>query len=198
MDTEPTLDDVSRIPDIKTWALCFLEEFDFTSITQALFAASFFFELSRKPVRRKKGYQCYGSIRCRSPNIRAFVIRVLQEYPLASFATEDTDLGNVSDRSLCTMCGRYRKNVSFLVYHPDQELSIYLTFNKLRRCKISGFPQRISNLVKKQGLELEFGSYGYQTHPHEDLGRCSCRKRKGDTMVAVPANKRRRLTRATN
>ncbi|KAI1676214.1 hypothetical protein KJE20_14192, partial [Pyrenophora tritici-repentis] len=103
LSTEPGLDDVSKIPDLEDLTATFLHGYDFTSITQALFAAAFFFELHQKPIANRTLLTCFGSIRCRSPNKRALIERILQEYPDASFAMEDgTSLGNISDSSLCT------------------------------------------------------------------------------------------------
>ncbi|RII05132.1 Heterokaryon incompatibility [Alternaria sp. MG1] len=52
LNMEPELDDVSKMPELEDLAATFLRGYDFASITQALFAASFFFELHRKPVAK--------------------------------------------------------------------------------------------------------------------------------------------------
>ncbi|CAN9183590.1 unnamed protein product [Alternaria alternata] len=129
---EPPLDDVGKMPELEDLAADFLRGHDFSSLTRALFAASFFFELRRKPVVKRNPVVCSGSIRSRSPDTRALVERILQEYPAASFTTEDgTSLGHVGGPSLCAVCGRYRKDVNLKVHHLDQRTSIYLQFNRL-------------------------------------------------------------------
>ncbi|CAN9191242.1 unnamed protein product, partial [Alternaria alternata] len=138
---EPPLDDVGKMPELEDLAADFLRGHDFSSLTRALFAASFFFELRRKPVVKRNPVVCSGSIRSRSPDTRALVERILQEYPAASFTTEDgTSLGHVGGPSLCAACGRYRKDVDLKVHHLDQRTSIYLQFNRLSQHRISGFP----------------------------------------------------------
>ena len=63
---------------------------------------------------------CLGSICCRSPDTRALIKRILQEYPAALFTMEDsTSLGYISDYSLCAACGYYYKVINFKVYHVN-------------------------------------------------------------------------------
>ena len=108
------------MPELEDLAATFLRGYDFASITQALFAASFFFELHRKPVAKKTSVVCSGSIRSRSPDTRALVERILQEYPAASFTTEDgTSLGYLGGSSLYATYSRYYKAVYFKVYYVD-------------------------------------------------------------------------------
>ncbi|KZM24115.1 metabolic process [Ascochyta rabiei] len=132
LDREPPLDDVSKIPELEDLAATFLWGYDFSSITQALFAGSFFFELHRKPVAKGASVICSGSIRCRSPDTRALIERILQEYPEASFTMKDgPSLGYIGGSSLCATCGHYRKVVNFKIYHVDQSVSIQVQFNRL-------------------------------------------------------------------
>jgi hypothetical protein len=126
---EPPLDDVGKILELEDLAAIFLCGYEFSSITQALFAASFFFVLRRKPVKKRRSVVCSGSIRSRSPDARALVEKILQEYPAASFTTEDgTSLGyfggsSLDKRQICSgICGEvigdiggYRPRVSRLV-----------------------------------------------------------------------------------
>ncbi|KAI4940887.1 hypothetical protein J4E91_011144 [Alternaria rosae] len=55
---EPSLDDVGKIPELEDLAADFLRGHDFSNITQALFAASFFFVLHRKPVAKRASVVC--------------------------------------------------------------------------------------------------------------------------------------------
>lgn len=195
LDKEPDLDDASQISAIKRWSKDYLETYDFVAVLRALFASCFFFELYRTPTPRKEFFICTGSIRCRSPDTRALVKRMLEEYPSAFFATEDgTRLGHTNDRSLCITCGRYRKEVAFKVYHINQSFSIYVHFSALWRSRISGFPQDISSLREKQMLDADFGRPDHQIVQYEDLGRCLCesgKKRKGEHIDVE--NKPKRL-----
>jgi hypothetical protein len=196
MDREPPLDDVGKIPELENLAATFLRGYDFSSITQSLFAASFFFELHRKPVARGASV-CSGSIRCRSPDTRALIERILQEYPAASFTMKDgVSLGNIGGCSLCATCGYYRKVVNFKVYHVDQSVSIHVQFNRLGRHRISGFPQSMTQFARLQLLDAEFGRSDHQTADYASTSGCQCRitkKRKRDIPLIARASKRQCL-----
>ncbi|KAJ6201958.1 LOW QUALITY PROTEIN: acyl transferase/acyl hydrolase/lysophospholipase [Bipolaris maydis] len=180
LSTEPALDDVSKIPDLEDLTATFLHTYDFSSITRALFAAAFFFELHQKPPANRTSLVCFGSIRCRSPDTRSLIERILQEYPNASFTTEEgTSLGYIGDSSLCTICGHYCKAVNLRVYHADQSTSVYLQFNQSSQTRISGFPQSISQFVRLQQLDAEFGRSDHQIGDYMGMSRCqSVRKTK--------------------
>ncbi|CAN9279721.1 unnamed protein product [Alternaria alternata] len=194
---EPPLDDVGKMPELEDLAADFLRGHDFSSLTRALFAASFFFELRRKPVLKRNPVVCSGSIRSRSPDTRALVERILQEYPAASFTTEDgTSLGHVGGPSLCAACGRYRKDVDLKVHHLDQRTSIYLQFNRLSQHRISGFPQSVTQLTKLQLLDADFGRPDHQTTNVAGVSSCQCnasRKRKRAVPLKTKPSKRVRL-----
>ncbi|CAN9376446.1 unnamed protein product [Alternaria alternata] len=197
LSQEPPLDDVGKMPELEDLAADFLRGHDFSSLTRALFAASFFFELRRKPVAKRNPVVCSGSIRSRSPDTRALVERILQEYPAASFTTEDgTSLGHVGGPSLCAACGRYRKDVDLKVHHLDQRTSIYLQFNRLSQHRISGFPQSITQLTKLQLLDADFGRPDHQTTDVAGVSSCQCnasRKRKRVVPLKTKPSKRVRL-----
>jgi hypothetical protein len=199
LEKEPLLDDVEKIPEIESLADSCLREYDFSNINQGLFAASFFFELYQRPSLLWGGnYVCKGAIRCRSPNTQALIRRILDEYPGACFTAEDsTDLGDVAKNSLCNSCGRYCKLISLKVCHPDQCISIYLSFNGLWKHRISGFPQSISRCAERQCLDADFGRADHQVLDYTTLGRCECestrRKRKRPTYEISVPRKRSRL-----
>jgi hypothetical protein len=197
LDSEPPLDDVSKIPELENLAATFLRDYDFSSITQALFAASFFFELHRKPVAKGTSVICSGSIRCRSPDTRALIERILQEYPEASFTLKDgTSLGYIGGCSLCATCGHYRKVVNFKVYHVDQSVSIHVQFNRLGQHRISGFPQSMTQFARLQMLDAGFGRSDHQIADYGGTSGCQCqitRKRKRAIPLKTRASKRRCL-----
>ncbi|CAN9454398.1 unnamed protein product [Alternaria alternata] len=58
---EPPLDDVGKMPELEDLAADFLHGHDFSNLTRALFAASFFFELRRKPVVKRNPVSTLGS-----------------------------------------------------------------------------------------------------------------------------------------
>jgi hypothetical protein len=200
---EPGLDEVSKIPEMEKASASFLEAYDFLSVTQALFAVSFFFELHGKPQPEPDGAWliCYGAIHCRSPDTRAFMSRLLDEYPTASFCTgEGTSLGLLDDCELCMMCGHYCKRVTFIICHPDQNVSVYLRFNRLRKHRISGFPQAISYFAKQQLLDAHFGRPDHEVMNGERQHQCTYkigkkRKREGNSDIGLPSPVRKRQRR---
>lgn len=180
------------MPELEKLADIFLSSYDLSSITRALFAASFFFELHCKPISRGGSYVCHGTIRCRSPDTRALIRRVLAEYPNASFITEDgISLGDINEQGLCVTCGLYYKAVNFKVCHCDQTTSISLRFNKLSLHKISGFPQSMSHFASRQIMDAEFGRPDHLIQA--DLDGCKCparRKRRRPPASTTKTNKR--------
>ncbi|OAL56160.1 FabD/lysophospholipase-like protein, partial [Pyrenochaeta sp. DS3sAY3a] len=198
LDEEPSLDDVEKIPDMEAMAHKFLKSFDFSSMTRSLFAASFFFELCEMPAVGKDGIYCHGIIRCRSPNSRALIQRILEEYPAASFNTDhDSGLGGLNIDSLCAMCGLFSKVVNLNVCHSDHKVSICVKFNRLGKHPISGFPQTISQVVDKQKLNAQFGRPDHKVSGFADVSGCRCKlksKRKWVTTRNVTVSKRRRIS----
>ena len=131
-------------------------------------------ELDQVPCYRDQ-YICTGSIRCRSPDRRALIARILQEYPAAAFTTDQyVSLGYINERNLCMSCGLYRKAVSFSVYHPSQVVRIYLRFNRLHKQVISGFPQTVLWFVERQKLHAQFGRSDHHNPNYSILGKCDC------------------------
>jgi hypothetical protein len=192
---EPPLNNVSKILELEDSAATFLWSYDFSSIMQALFTALFFFELHRKPVAKRALVVCSGSIRSRSPDTRALVERILQEYSAASFTTEDgTSLGHVGGPSLCATCGHYRKDVNLKVHHVDQRISIYLQLNRLGQHRISGFPQSMTQFTRLQLLDAGFGRPDHQITDFTGTRGCQCktsRKRKRAAPLKTEPSKRR-------
>ena len=194
LDQEPELDNIAKLADLKQLSASYLEKLDFRSILQALFSASFFFELHRPPVRRRNSYYCVGSIRCRSPNSQALVARILQEYPAASFTTDEgVSYGHVDTHDICRGCGRYDKKIAFSVYHPDQAIAIYIRFSLLWKRSISGLPQNASTLVKAQILDAGFGRPDHQQIDYATSCRCDTSRKRKNIPTFRNMAKRRRL-----
>lgn len=187
-ENAPELDQSIEIPRLKRSSALFLEKFDFRPTMRALFAAAFFFELLDSPAVGTSNLTCFGTIRCRSPNSRAFCHRILDEYPGASFSTQDGEtLGNMSNKSLCENCGLYNLDVSFNIHHCEQYISIYLTFNTLWKRKISGFPQSISAILQAQMIEADFGR---ANHGKLCVKACSCFNKRKRLFSTPTARKR--------
>jgi hypothetical protein len=197
LDKEPELDDVGKLPAIKSSAAGFLKDYDFTLVLQGLFAAAFFVELDQEPTTKKHRLLCSATIRCRSPRPQALVHRILREYPSASFMIgESSSLGRMETFSLCPSCGYYMKRISFHVYHVDQDFSVYLKFNQISKRHLSGFPQSTSQMSKKQALDAYFGRSDHQLHANSSHTSCRCdelgRKRR-QAHSSKRGQKRRRL-----
>ena len=194
LSKEPLLDDVSKMAELEDLASNFLESHDFSSLIQALFANSFFFELLVKPVTRMRLIVCSGSIRCRSPDTRALVERILEEYPNAAFTTEDgTSLGRIDRSSICATCGYYCKTVRFKAYYVDQRISIYLKFSNLVQHRISGFPQSLAQFTRLQLLDADFGRPDHQAVGYVGRSVCHCddsKKRKRPVPLKTKPSKR--------
>lgn len=195
LSKEPLLDDVSKMPELEGLTTTFLENYDFSSLIQTLFANSFFFELSLKPVTRMRSVVCSGTIRCRSPDTRALIERILQEYPNAAFTTEEgISLGRIDSSGICATCGYYCKVVRFKAYHVDQRISIYLQFSNLVEHRISGFPQSLTQLARLQLLDADFGRSDHQVAGHAGTSPCHCddsKKRKRAVPLKTKSSKRR-------
>jgi hypothetical protein len=193
LDKEPLLDDVSKIPEMEHLARSFLKTYDLSSINQALFAASFFFELNKKSFTSSQSCRCYGFILCRSPNTGALIRRILAEYPAAYFMTEDgTSLGSINDCALCVTCGLYCQDVVFDVCHLNHSMSIFLKFNRLSQHRISGFPEAMSQFSRRQLLDAEFGRPDHRVKIHATTGGCMCKivkKRKRAAATQAPSKR---------
>jgi hypothetical protein len=194
LEHEPPLDDVGKIPEMESLAGTFLKGYDLSSINQALFAASFFFEL-QKPFTSRQFCSYRGSIRCRSPNARALIERILEEYPDTFFMTEaGTNLGLVNARNLCVTCSVYIQEVVFRVGHLNQNMSIFLNFNRLSQHRISGFPEAMSQFSRRQLLDADFGRPDHSVKNYATIG-CMCtvtKKRKRIATITTKTTKRQR------
>jgi hypothetical protein len=197
LEREPALDDVGDIEAMEKLARTFLKSYDLSSITQALFAVSFFFELHHKPLQNRRHRTCHGFIRCRSPDTRALIKRILVEYPAAYFTMEDgTNLGLLDNRALCKTCGLYCQFVAFEVCQLDHSISIFLKFDHLSKHRISGFPGTMSQFSTRQLLDAEFGRPDHRVSNYATSCGCTftnSRKRKRAAAMTQP-NKRRRLS----
>ncbi|CAG8887459.1 unnamed protein product [Penicillium egyptiacum] len=107
---------------------------------------------------------CRGTIRCKGPARR--VIMALQRlHPKGLNYTSDYGMVGIFAGldGLCSSCGCYSHPIAFLVRHVDQVINIYLRADNKRQWKINGFPETLSSLIVKQGLNSSFGQadHGY-------------------------------------
>jgi len=176
MQSVTELDDAARLPAIKSWSAQFLRNFDFRNTNRAMFSASFFLELNGLPREDKAGCISVGTIRCRSPDPPALLKRILEEYPQAYFVLdEDGYLGQINDAHVCIMCKMYCKDVRF-IRKEDQDLNLYLRFDRYHKKLVSGFPQSLSDLSRKQMLDAVFGRSDHRALVVAPLRRCRCPK----------------------
>ncbi|KAI9768255.1 MAG: hypothetical protein M1840_005085 [Geoglossum simile] len=199
---EPPLDEVNKMDELRQRVHLHLRTHDDTSgIVRALWSSSFFFELDEIPISQGGWYECRGSIRCRSPNSRAFVALLAQEFPSALFTTDhNITLGHMNEGDLCMECGLYRKAVKFYVYHPGQAITIFLRLNQLYCRKISGFSNSMSWFVQQQRLGADFGRPDHQSPEGPVHRKCNClasntarKKRVSLQLDTNGSHKRRRL-----
>lgn len=195
LQSEPELDDVSKLQEIKSWSRGFLDRFDFTNAIRAMFAASFFLALDKLPYEGQGGCICVGAICCRSPDPGALLKRMLQEYPRSVFVLDgEKYLGPVDDAQMCIACNTYRKDVQICAKGWDEDFNVHVRFDSRHVKTLSGFPQSAASLSEKQMLEASFGRPDHQTADVAFSGRCKCpstRKRKSKTPLQH--SKRRRL-----
>lgn len=185
LDEEPVLDDVDKISKIEQRSQDFLETYNFGGVIRALLASNFYFELEKPPRDRKHAFVCTGSIRCRSPDTRALVQRVLEEYPMASIIMEDKDnFGRITFEQVCDRCSRFHKDISFHVRHLSEVTAICIKFNSTETYRISGFPQSMEDVVQKQMLYACFGTSDHRELDCSPTHQCKGLVRKKRTRTS--------------
>ncbi|KAI9766696.1 MAG: hypothetical protein M1840_006340 [Geoglossum simile] len=199
---EPPLDEANKMDELRQRVHLHLRTHDDTpSIARALWSSSFFFELDEIPISQGGWYECRGSIRCRSPNSRALIALLVQEFPSALFTTDrNITLGHMNEGDLCVECGLYRKAVKFYVYHPGQAVTIFLRLNQLYCRKISGFSNPMSWFIQQQRLDADFGRPDHKSPESPLYRKCDCptsrtarKKRMSLRLDTNESCKRRRL-----
>ncbi|KAL4997549.1 hypothetical protein BDV10DRAFT_195081 [Aspergillus recurvatus] len=113
----------------------------------ALLVGRFYFTL-RYPLEEVTGAEyvwCHGTIRCKGP-VRQQIDFVTDTEHLTPFGGPD---------NVCSACGRYSNQISILLRHHNEPISIYLRVNRENKWRISGFPTDMSSHA--QQLESPFG-----------------------------------------
>ncbi|KAL4948945.1 patatin-like phospholipase [Aspergillus filifer] len=124
----------------------------------ALLVGRFYFTL-RCPLEKVAGGEyvwCHGTIRCKGP-VREVVEALQAQHPQRmDFVTDREHLapfGGID--GICSACGRYSNQISMLLRHHHEPVSIYLRVNREIQWKISGFPTDMA--THAQQLESAFG-----------------------------------------
>ncbi|KAL4745858.1 patatin-like phospholipase family protein [Aspergillus foveolatus] len=128
----------------------------------ALLAAQFYFVLDSLPEDAVSPFWCRGIIRCRG-HANSIVDQLQHLHPDGLFLTTDTErIGSLADgKQICSICGRYRHQVSFIAAHSGVEVNIYLKDQAKKRWRISGFPDSLASFGAKQHLHSPFGRSDY-------------------------------------
>lgn len=130
----------------------------------SLLISRFFFIVDSLPDNTTVPFWCYGSVHCKGPAQK--IVKALESlYPQGlSFAS---DCGLIDDMggldSLCVLCGRYSRAISFLTHHLDHTVNIYIQAPSKMRWRIGGFPESVASFASTQGLDSPFGqsNHGY-------------------------------------
>ncbi|KAL8939686.1 MAG: hypothetical protein Q9216_003226 [Gyalolechia sp. 2 TL-2023] len=156
---EPRIDDIEQIDRLRASVHVQADrEENRRQTAVALLAATFYLELKDIPPFECGQYTCHGMIKCRN-NFEA-VLEALTRLcgDGITFRTDQIGLGSLSGNDMCSMCGRYVKDVVFNVRHLEETISIRLQYQQRHRRKISGFPHSVSWFLKQQRLRNDFGA----------------------------------------
>ncbi|KAL4925804.1 patatin-like phospholipase family protein [Aspergillus undulatus] len=154
------LDDTSSLQAQKHFVHSQPESYQ--SLTEAaiiLLVSAFYFQLDA-PIKYDSGvYYCEGSIHCRGDYTKIASALAELVSPKIRFATQTETLidCHLGQEGLCKVCRRFRKDITFMVRHPENNITISVCAESGATWKISGFPQSLSGFEKQQGLSNHFG-----------------------------------------
>ncbi|KAJ5641200.1 hypothetical protein N7490_005200 [Penicillium lividum] len=130
----------------------------------SLLVSRFFLVVDPLPEDTATPFWCHGSVHCKG--LAEKVVKALEVlYPEGLSYVSDSglidDFGGLD--SICALCGRYSRSISFLTRHLDYTVNIYIQASSKKRWRIGGFPDSVGNFASKQGLNLPFGhgNHGY-------------------------------------
>jgi hypothetical protein len=180
------LDDAEGIPAQKQ--LVHLYSPGHQGITQAataLLVSCFYFKLARPAKYHSGVYYCEGSIHCRADYYQVADALTKLYSSRIEFITKTEVLARCElGQDICKICHRYRKDVSFTVRHPTDQITISIRIADGPTHKISGFPQALSWFEKQQGLHNHFG-----TPNHDSPGEICCLGCTGHRDVEIKKRK---------
>lgn len=184
----PALDDAQRMPELRNKARAQAQaNGEVQAIVQAMLCTQFFLELDTHPEYSAGIWEVRASIRCRSPDARAVVRRLREEYPAAMFVKDrDSLLGPVEELDICETCGLYRRKVGFTVRDLDEDVRIALQLDDARRWSISAFQpsRKMRWFVERQGLDAPFGCADHADNGTGDGRACGCEAKKTNTCMS--------------
>lgn len=186
----PALDDAQRVPELRDKARAQAQtDCEIQTIVHAMLCTQFFLELDSLPTYVGGSWEVRATIRCRSPNPRAVVRRLLEEYTAAAFVKDkDCLLAPVEELDICEDCGLYRRRVRFAVRDLDEDVGIAVQSDETRRWSISAFQpsRKMRWFVERQGLDSPFGSADHVNNSVGDGRPCGCvSRRRGKFVVKV-------------
>ncbi|KAL6229143.1 hypothetical protein BDW75DRAFT_250095 [Aspergillus navahoensis] len=186
----PELDDSSALE-----GLCELPYSIPDELTRAWLAKCFFFELDEVPANVLGSYRCRGSILCCKYNAGKIVKQMALIFQDARFMlARGSNLGTVEDGNGCSICGYYRKCVSFEVPSLNEVISLEVR-GTAGHSAIGGFPTSIQSILQAQQADAPFGRADHRTDLWPPSRQCYCIRRKRSQTSSNPASrpKRRRL-----
>ena len=152
--TGPAMDDVDRMNELRQYVHTQPNsEEERQRIIYALLASTFYFELNSMPTFYCGRYFCHGTVRCRLKGLTVrHVLARFQGSGLA-FLTEQETMGYYAPtKDFCPQCGRYRKQVRFVVRHSSDVVDLCLQNTRQGKRSISGFPQTMQWFIDQQHL----------------------------------------------
>ncbi|KAJ6070721.1 hypothetical protein N7467_012040 [Penicillium canescens] len=136
-----------------------------------LLISRFYFELNGLPENTATPFWCRGVIRCKG-SARDLIVALTRLYPDGLSYTSSSGLIDTFTGldELCASCGSYVHPLSFLTYHIDHKVDVFLQTHPDKRWRISGFPESLATFAAKQGL---MSSFGQSNHGHPTRAPCS-------------------------
>ncbi|KAJ5100808.1 hypothetical protein N7456_006860 [Penicillium angulare] len=188
----PWLDDVTALAKLAESSFIVPDEL----VQTILVTGSFFFELDKYPTMKQGAIFCEGSILCTNTQPGNLVSRILAEIPGAEFQTNrQAPLGLVAEDNGCSVCGYYRKKVSFTVNSLDETFTLQIANRSLRQ-RLGGFPKSVQKLLDEQKVYHCFGRPDHLSDTWPPIRQCFCRrgtKRRVSFVEPPLCKKRRRL-----
>ena len=157
---EPTLDDIMSIDALKAQAQSWIQVNQrFLPSLDSIYASMFYFELAEYPGYYDNAYRCVGHIYCRLD--MSFQGRRRLYEKLESTSSYFLVLGHptrcVDYIPTCSPVPPFKRRLQFTVETLEEDVGITLLGLTSSPKTISGLPQTVGELVRKQQLRSPFG-----------------------------------------
>ena len=151
---EPALDDIASLGDLQHVTQDFIRTVDtLTAPCRALWASTFFFELSTYPVFSHGVYTCVGKVFCRHKYPNLLVRDICSTYDQASLRHKDGSiLARLQHFTFCKNCGFGSINAAFTARSTEESFSILLSYDNQTQYPISGLPNTLAWFLSRQYL----------------------------------------------